>query len=240
MKKKVLAIALAVALIAIVVSGSLAYFTADDKVTNTFTVGSVLIDIYENDKETDSDIMEFEDPLVPVVNVENPSEDVSYIKKAVEVKNTGINDAFIRTHIAIPTKLVGYLYLDLDAAGWTRQADSAATVEGVDYTVFTYDYDTAVTSGNFTTELLKGVYLGSNVDIKDNPDTASADLEFCTPNGDGTYTFSGFVAHNKVDGGYTSNTVCILVASEAIQTRGFEGGTPTAALNSGFTGNPWQ
>ena len=41
MKKKVLSIALIVALIAIVVSGSLAYFTDRDEVNNTFTIGSV-------------------------------------------------------------------------------------------------------------------------------------------------------------------------------------------------------
>ena len=52
MKKKILAIALAMALLAIVVSGSLAYFTAQDKVTNTFTVGSVKIEIYENEEAT--------------------------------------------------------------------------------------------------------------------------------------------------------------------------------------------
>ena len=49
MKKKVLTVALVVALIAIVVSSSLAYFTDTDQVTNTFTVGSVKIEIYENE-----------------------------------------------------------------------------------------------------------------------------------------------------------------------------------------------
>ena len=40
MKKKVLTVALVVALIAIMVSGTLAYFTDNDEVTNTFTIGS--------------------------------------------------------------------------------------------------------------------------------------------------------------------------------------------------------
>ena len=47
MKKKILSVALVVAVLAIVVGGTLAYFTDDDKVTNTFTFGSVLIDIIE-------------------------------------------------------------------------------------------------------------------------------------------------------------------------------------------------
>jgi len=49
------------------------------------------------------------------------------------------------------------------------------------------------------------------------------------------------VAHNKTDGGYKSNTLTILVASEAIQAQGFTNGA-TNALNSGFgtNTNPWQ
>lgn len=247
MKKKVLTIALAVALIAIVVGGSLAYFTAEDKATNTFTVGSVLIDIWENGKPTDTDTLVFEKPLVPVVDMNNVATDDGYAAKVVKVENTGKSAAYIRTHIAVPTALIGYLELQVDLAnsGWTylgnMSGSSVATVDGVEYTVFTYDYQQAVAGGAFTTELLKGAYLRSEVDVKDNPATASADLEFCKSNGDGTYTFSGFVAHQKVTEGYASNTVSILVASEAIQTQGFENGA-TAALNSGFGANtnPWQ
>jgi len=236
MKKKVLSVALVVALIAIMVSGTLAYFTAQDEVTNTFTVGSVKIEIFENDEATDSDTMEFDEPLTPVVNTQNPAADVSYIPKVVEVKNTGANAAYIRTHIAIPAALVGYLYLDLDETGWTRQADSAATVDGVNYVVFTYDFDTAVNSQAFTTELLKGVYLGSDVDLEEGTD---GNLYFVRKeNGQITHQ-SGFLAHTKTANGYTSTVINVLVASQAIQAEGFTG-TATEALNSGFTGNPWQ
>ena len=237
MKKKILTIALVVALIAIMVSGTFAYFTAEDQVSNTFTIGSVKIEIYENDEATEEDTIEF-GKLTPVVNVNDPSQDPNYIKKVVEVKNTGANDAYIRTHIALPTDLVGYLYLDLNTEGWTRQADTTATVDGVAYTVFTYDYNTAVASDAFTVELLKGVYLGSNVDLKED---ANGNLVFILRDADreviGT---SAFVAHTKTDAGYISNTACVLVASEAIQAEGFN--DATTALNSGFGAgtNPWQ
>ena len=241
MKKKLLAAALAVALIAIMVTGTLAYFTAGDEATNTFTVGSVDIEIYENGNATDKDVIAFDEMLVPVV-ADDPTQDDGYIPKAVKVESTGRNAAYIRAHIAIPTALVGYLMLDVDTqSGWTQVATTTATKDGVAYTVYTYDYDAAVEPAQFTTELLKGVYLASDVDVKDNPDTQSADLEFCKPNGDGTYTFTGFVAHEKTDAGYSTATVNVLVASQAIQSQGFDNGA-TDALDTGFVANtnPWQ
>ncbi len=242
MKKKVLTIALAVALIAILVSGSLAYFTAEDKVDNTFTIGSVLVEIFENNTATASDTLEFKKPLTPIVNTGNPGADEGYIHKAVKVQCTGQNPAYIRIHIAVPKALVGYLILDVDtASGWEQVAASEATKDGVTYTVYTYDYTHKVDPNAFTTDVLKGVYLADSVDIKDNPDTPSADLEFCRPNGDGTYTFSGYVSHNKVTGGYNCTIVDVLVFSQAIQAQSFEKGA-TNALDTGFGQgkNPWQ
>lgn len=237
MKKKILSLALVIALFAIMVGGTLAYFSAEDEVTNTFTVGSVKIEIYENDIATENDAYPF-GPLVPVVNTTNPAEDDSYHAKSVEVKNTGLNDAYVRTHIAIPSKLVGYLYLDLNEAGWTRQQDSTATVEGVDYVVFTYDYNEKLAPNAFTTELLKGAYLGSNVDLQE--DETTGNLEFILRDNAGKVTHtSGFDAHTKTASGYESAEVNILVASQAIQAQGFDNATSTDALNSGFAANPW-
>lgn len=241
MKKKILSVALAAALIAIMVSGSLAYFTAEDKVDNTFTIGSVLIDIYENGAAT-PDAAKALGKLTPIVNIDNPAADESYMQKAIQVKNTGANDAYIRTHIALPTVLLDYLQLDYTKplAGWQLVSQTTATVGNLAYTVYTYDHTAAVTPGAFTAELLQGVYLKSNVDLEANAD---GDLVFILrdSNGDKIAT-SGFVAHTKnTDGTYTSATVNILVASEAIQAQGFTSGA-TNALNSGFGANtnPWQ
>ena len=235
MKKKILTAAVIVAALALMVSSSLAYFTAQDEAENVFTVGSVKIELYENSLPTDSDTIDF-GSLTPVVDATNPSADVNYINKVVDVKNIGANDAYIRTHIALPAALVDYLVLDIDATGWTAQTDSTATVDGVDYVVYTYDHDASVSADNFTNELLKGVYLAANVDLEEN---AGGNLVFIQRDANGNkIADSGFVAHTKnADGSYTSATVSILVASQAIQADGF--GDATTALNSGFAGNPW-
>ena len=239
MKKKVLAIALAVALIAIMVSGTLAYFTAEDKVENTFTIGSVEIEIWENDKVTDKGEVIFEKPLVPVVNTEDVTKDPGYTAKVGKVENTGLNAAYIRVHIAQPYELLGYLELALNEIGWTnRTTDTNVYIDGQRYVVVSFDYATAVDPDAFTSELLKGAYLSADVDLKANAD---GDLEFCKPDGNGGYNFSGFVAHEaNGDGTYTPNTVSVLVYAQAIQAQGFD--DATTALDSGFGDdtNPWQ
>ncbi len=243
MRKKVLAVALVLVLMAIMVSGTLAYFTAEDKVTNTFTIGSVKIEIYENGEAT-PDATKPLGKLIPIVNTTTPNADDSYMDKVVDVKNIGLNDAYIRTHIAVPTALINYLQLDVNTDGWTfngtMAGSSTATVGGVDYTVYTYDHSAAVAPGAFTNELLQGVYLKSNVDMEED---ASGNLVFILRDSHGNKTHSSdFVAHTKnTDGTYTSTVVNILVASEAIQAQGFANGA-TNALNSGFgvNTNPWQ
>ena len=238
MKKKVLAIALAVALIAIMVGGSLAYFTDNDEVTNTFTVGSVLIDIWENNVPTDKEQVNFDEPLIPIVNTQDPSQDDGYIPKVVKVKNTGLNAAYIRVHIAQPVELLGYLELDTDTTGWKRVDTTYATLGTQKYIVVTYDFQTAVDPNEFTAELLKGAYLAADVDLKANAD---GDLEFCKPDGNGGYTFSGFVAHeDNGNGTYTPQNVGVLVYAQAIQSQGFS--DAAKALDSGFgtDTNPWQ
>ena len=103
MKKKVLAIALAVVLIAIMVSGTLAYFTAEDEVTNTFTIGSVEIDLWENGVEAGETMSMGQ--LIPVVGSDPTKETDNYQLKAVQVKNTGLNPAYVEVFIAVPKVL---------------------------------------------------------------------------------------------------------------------------------------
>ena len=234
MKKKILALSLAVALLAIVVSGTLAYFSDTDEVTNTFTVGSVKIEIFENNEATDEDTIQFEKPLTPVVNAD-PSQDESYIHKAVKVQNTGLNEAYIRTCLAIPSKLVGYLELDV-SEDWVERPDLAATVtkEGIEYTVYTYDYAGKVAPNAFTPDLLKGVYLASDVDLEED---ANGSLWFVKKTNGEITARSGFLAHTKTTGGYQSTTINVLVASQAIQAQGFANATD--ALKTGFPQNPW-
>ncbi len=88
MKKKITIIALIVAVLAITIGGSLAYFTAEDEKENTFTVGNVKIELSEEKWDE---------------AVENKENENMYpgqvIDKDPVVTNIGKNPAFIRVSV---------------------------------------------------------------------------------------------------------------------------------------------
>lgn len=107
MKKKITAIFLCVALVAIAVVGaSLAYFTDTKAAKNTFTVGNVKIQLVEQQKG-ENGLKDFDQnkTLVP-----GKSNDGNAVSKIATVKNTGKNDAWVWAELRIPKYLVSSEY----------------------------------------------------------------------------------------------------------------------------------
>ena len=115
-KKKILVLALTLAMVAILaVGGSLAYFTSEDKAENTFTAGGVEIDLIEQQVNKDGTALEdFEQNqvLMPIVGSAQGAKDQfgqpvaeNYIDKIVTIENTGKSDAYVRAYFAIPSAL---------------------------------------------------------------------------------------------------------------------------------------
>jgi len=107
MKKKLFVAALAICLVAILSMGTLAWFSAQDDVTNKFYIASsddtdpddiFSIDVWENtpDGDKDQDGYEYEDVL--------PGD---LLKKEVNVENTGYYDQYVRVTVTVS-----------DAAAW--------------------------------------------------------------------------------------------------------------------------
>ncbi|MDO4567453.1 MAG: SipW-dependent-type signal peptide-containing protein [Clostridia bacterium] len=116
MKKKLIAISLAVAILAVTAIGvSIAYFTDTDNETNTFTMGNVIIDLIEQQRDEEGTALEtFEQDkfLVPIVgSAQDPADAnglptaANYVDKVVTVENTGSLDAYVRAYFAIPAVL---------------------------------------------------------------------------------------------------------------------------------------
>lgn len=113
MKKRIVTLALVVALVAIAAVGTLAYFTDTDKATNTFVVGNVAIDLIEQQRG-EKGLEDFENgkKLYPIVGSAQGEQDSygmptakNYVDKMVTVKNTGSEAAYIRAYFAIPAAL---------------------------------------------------------------------------------------------------------------------------------------
>jgi len=211
MKKKLLTIALVVALIAIMVSGTLAYFTAEDDVTNTFTIGSVEIEVVED----------FEEPktMIPVVEVNE--DDPNYIDKDARVKNTGKNAAYVQMYVAIPKALddvKAFIVVDANNSDWTVRAP-AGTAEFDDgiYNVYLYRYKAELAPDTETSDAITAAYLAPELDY--DHDT-------------GLFVMNGNVIENYTPG----EKIEIYVAAQAIQAAGFA--DYNAALNN-FTTHPW-
>ena len=188
MKKKILAMCLCVAMLAIaIVGGTLAYFTDTDAETNVFTTGNVAIDLIE---VFDADTAK----LMPGID----------IQKEVTVKNTGSENAYVRVHIAYPSILdsgsedqpefAAYnntLHWNFTAASvqegeWSQLTNKDAvgsnanypnwpgnggeynfyrtTVDGIEYNVYVYTYETVLTAEQTTaTPAINKVYLDAAV-----------------------------------------------------------------------------
>ena len=116
MKKKLIAISLVVAMLAVaVIGGSLAYFTDTKSAENTFTVGGVKIALIEQQVNEAGDALEdFEQNqvLMPIVGSAQGEKDAfgqpvaeNYIDKMVTIQNTGKSAAYVRAYFAIPSAL---------------------------------------------------------------------------------------------------------------------------------------
>ena len=116
MKKKILALCLVVAMLAIaIVGGTLAYFTDTDEATNTFTTAKVNIALIEQQRG-ENGLEEYVNEgkvLYPIVGSAQGAKDdmgmptaANYIDKIITIENLeDSTDAYVRLYIAIPSVL---------------------------------------------------------------------------------------------------------------------------------------
>ena len=104
---------------ALVVGGTLAYFTDTKDAKNTFTVGNVSIDLIEQqrkldngNKTTELEAFKSGQHLYPIVGSAQGEKDTlgmpiakNYVDKMVTIQNTGSEKAYIRAYFAIPSAL---------------------------------------------------------------------------------------------------------------------------------------
>ena len=253
MKKKITALCLCVALLAIAVVGaSLAYFTDTDNATNTFTVGTVKIDLIEQERDGQGGLQDFtqDQVLMPIVGsaqgeqvtvdgVKLPAAK-NYVDKIMTIKNTGVSDAYVRIFVAVPTALQNGQTPNApryDVLHWNFNGDSCAqgqwtdeivvanptVIDGVEYKIYSRTYTTALKADEVTaTPAYIGFYLDKTVDM----------------NAEGKYTVD-WGNGSEVINYDLSKGVSIPVFAQAIQAEGFADATAAFAA-SGLPANPWH
>lgn len=245
-KKSILVAAIAVMLVAaLVVGGTLAYFTDKSEVKdNVFTTGNVKIDLQEEFTPNSK--------LVPGTN------NMNTVKKVVDVKNTGSEDAFVRVHIAIPAALVDQninayndmLHMNFTVAsaedgkwswhptmregnGWTDNGRANnntynTEIDGVEYTVWVVTYRTALKKGEVAEGAISQVYLDKFVEATVGEDgTVTYTKPFFTDKQGGNVDPEQTMTYTVPAGG-----IQIKVIAEAAQAQGFS--DAYAALNTAF------
>ena len=236
MKKKILVALSYLLVVALAVTGTVAYLQDTDSDVNVMTLGNVKIEQIEQEwNEAKTELVDFTQakPLYPYVGQlgwENETEeDGAYrrftmnnvVDKYVSVKNTGKSDAYVRTFIAL--EMGDYAYNEFTMVGvsnnaangaefqfdgaWEWTNDFVAEIDGKNYNVMVAVHEDAVEPGETTIPSLLQVYLSK--------DAGNEEVEKLDGNDNGTYD--------------------ILVFSEAVQTNGFT--DAESALNEAF-GNP--
>jgi len=234
MKSKIIALALAAALLVVAAVGStFAYLTDKDYAKNTMTLGNVDIEQLEYEHDTNGALVAFTDnkPLYPYVgtiawgdkDAENGGAYRSFamnnvVDKYITVKNTGKSDAYVRTIIAL--EMGDFSVADFQDVGisinattgsefkfpgtWVWEYDYVAEIDGNRYWVACAVHQDAIAAEEETIPSLLQIYLSKDAD---NAEVAKMD-----GNDDGIYN--------------------VLALSQAVQTNGFD--SAEAALDTAF------
>lgn len=153
MKKKLLAIALAVMCLSIAAYGTLAYFTASNTATNVVTAGNVEIELKEttavDGQETPG---EFEDLSGIVAGQE--------VSKIVQVENVGDNPAYVRIEVEKTITLAEGMSGEVDLSLIQLDFNTADWVEKDGY----YYYKHPVAANEITTPLFTTVTFEQDMD----------------------------------------------------------------------------
>lgn len=152
MKKKLALLATLAACTAMIASGTLAYYTAQDKAHNVITSGNIEIELVETTDKLDAN-----NQPIPFENVDGVMPGTT-VSKIVQVKNTGEADAYIRvkveTNVTLATgnnAIPGYEPISIKYATGTSKTE---WTEKNGY----YYYNSPVAPGEITKPLFSEVY----------------------------------------------------------------------------------
>lgn len=260
-KKTILVAAIAVMLVAaLVVGGTLAYFTDTKDAKNTFTVGNVKINLIEQQRNEDgSALVDFKQdkPLYPIVGSAQGEKDKwgmpvakNYVDKIINVQNTGKSDAYVRVYVAVPTALVssegpadnilhGNFGNRFDYTGQGRyNTPGNSTTWNPDYLNWDYsapEFTTNIGGVDYTVTTYTYTKALAHNAMPGTPCEVGYYLDSRVDYANGHYTFNG----NEITGYDLSNGVTIPVFAIGVQADGFTSANAAFDAAFGANYNPW-
>ena len=256
MKKLTLVVTCVVLVAAMVIGGTLAYFTDTDDATNTFAVGNVKIELIEQQR-SENGLVPFEQnkKLYPIVGSAQGEKDAlgmpttkNYVDKMVTIENTGSEKAYIRAYFAIPSALddgyetfnAGMNVLHFNFGNKVVNGAISST-EGVEW-IWTHGnkwnyFETTLNDG-----IKYNVYYADYYQAVDAGATTEQlvqgvylDKTFDIKDGK-CYAFDKEVT---LDDGWNWNSVSCPVFAIACQAEGFDNATAAMEAAFGAQYNPW-
>ena len=190
MKKRIVVIALVVALVATCFAGTFAYLTDKDAAVNVMTLGKVDIVQNEQQRGENGELVDFvqDKPAYPAVGEIDwaPDEEAlpmpggkmlvfdegleNVVDKFVSVSNIGKSNAYVRTIIAIedPVDANDRVHVNInDEVGVDVSDWSTIVVDGVTYSYKVFTYTDALAPGYTTPYSLAQVFLDSEATNED-------------------------------------------------------------------------
>ena len=257
MKKKLTLVVTCIVLVAaMVIGGTLAYFTDTDNATNTFAVGNVSIDLIEQQRDGNGGLTDFKQnkKLYPIVGSAQGEKDEygmpiakNYVDKMVTIKNTGSEKAYIRAYFAIPSALddgyetfnAGMNVLHFNFGNKVVNGAISST-EGVEW-IWTHD-----SKWNYFETTLNGIkYNVYYADYYQDVDAGATTKQLVQ----GVYldkTFDikdgkcyAFGKEVTLDDGWNWNSVSCPVFAIACQAEGFDNAADAITAAFGANYNPW-
>lgn len=201
MKKKITAIFLCVALVAIAIVGaSLAYFTDTKTATNTFTMGNVKIVLDETDvknptgdRVTSNTYNTYPGAVVtkdPIVH--NTGKNAAYIRAKVEVKGWETNREKYPNYVAGELKDSLKYLIDGLGEGWSLVSATAANED----VTFVLKYDGVLAAGAKTTAMFQQVKVPAGLTNTDVFGTITVKADAIQTDGFNTWD-AAFAAFDK-------------------------------------------
>ena len=261
MKKRIVTLALVVALVAIAAVGTLAYFTDTDNAENTFVVGNVKIDLIEQERDGNGGTKEFtqEKRLYPIVGSAQGEKDAlgmpvakNYVDKMVTIKNTGSEKAYIRAYFAIPSALddgydtfnAGLNVLHFNFGNKVAEDGTVTSTYGVEWNWMhdgKWNYFETTMGG-----IKYNVYYADYYQAVDAGATTEQfvqgvylDKTFDIRDGKCYVTRNGVEKEVTLDAGWDWNNVKCPVFAVACQAEGFDNAADAIEAAFGANYNPW-